>query len=226
MGTFIPILEKFELELLAKHSKEIKSRKNPLIAISGFSGVGKDTIALIVQNYFEKQGYDLKISGAGDFVRKIAVESGYSEKDLDKFMKFVKEEQNEEFAQKVDLEIEKHALKQGLLEGGIFVGRMATFAIGEWGLTLWITTSAEVIAERISSDKNRAEYGLDKEEIIKRVKLRDITDRNRLEQIYNVSFKLSLPKFDLIIENERKNKEELKNWIYKLLKEKFTDSKS
>ena len=56
----------------------------------------------------------MKIVGSGDFVRKIAVQSGWEEKNLDEFMKHIQKTQNEDFAEKVDIEIEKHALKTAL----------------------------------------------------------------------------------------------------------------
>ena len=53
---------------------------------------------------------------------------------MDEFMAHIKNTQDIEFAENVDIEIEKRALKTALLNGGIFVGRMAPFAIGTHGI--------------------------------------------------------------------------------------------
>ena len=90
MGTFIPHLRDYEEILLKKYSTNIEKRTTPIIGIGGFSGTGKDTVARFVQLYFEENHkISLKIIGAGDFVRKIAIESGWEEKNLDEFMKYI-----------------------------------------------------------------------------------------------------------------------------------------
>lgn len=220
MGTFIPHLRDYEESLLEKLSTKIEKRTTPIIAIGGFSGTGKDTVARFVQLYFKNHHkIFLKITGAGDFVRKIAVKSGWKEKNLDEFMKHIKKTQNEDFARKIDIEIEKHALKTALLEGGIFIGRMAPYAIGTHGITIWLEVAARVIANRISHDVNRSEYGMNEEELIQRIKSRDRTDGERLEEIYGISFR-DKKKFDLTLRNEGYSLEELNEKIAKFLSAK------
>ncbi|WP_455139661.1 cytidylate kinase-like family protein [Candidatus Hodarchaeum mangrovi] len=224
MGTFIPCLLEYENQLFENYKEKIRNRKLPIIAIGGFSGTGKDTVAKFVQEYFQREmGILLTISGAGDFVRKIAKESGYEEKRIDEFMKFIKETQNQEFAQKVDIEIEKKALKQALLTGGIFVGRMAPFAIGTHGITIWLEVSARIIAQRLSQDKLRSEYGMNQKELVQRIKSRDETDGARLEEIYGISFR-DKKNFDLVLRNEGVSINELKSIVEKLLISKKEES--
>ena len=221
MSTYIPHLQNYETELRDEFYSTIEKRTNPIIAIGGFSGTGKDTVALFIQDYFKNtHNLELKIVGAGDLVRKIANESGWKERNLDEFMKHIQLTQNKEFAQKVDIEIEKRALKIALLEGGIFVGRMAPFAIGTNGLTIWIEVTTEVIATRISQDSNRAEHGMDIKELIQRIKLRDSADRDRLEEFYGISFQ-DKKKFNFILRNEGYSIEKLKEIIKNILNENF-----
>ncbi|MHA1975138.1 MAG: AAA family ATPase [Candidatus Hodarchaeales archaeon] len=225
MGTFIPLLQEYEKEIFDKHLPQIKQRKNPIIAIGGFSGTGKDTVAKFIHDFFQQKfGLSLTISGAGDFVRKIAVQSGFEERNLDEFMKYIKDNQNKDFAQKIDLEIEKHALRQALLEGGIFIGRMAPFAIGTHGLTIWLEVSSHVIADRISKDPQRSEFGMDTEELITRIKSRDHTDGSRLEEIYKISFR-DKKNFDLVLRNEGYSLDKLRRIIEDLLEKKITEGK-
>ncbi|MFX1516959.1 MAG: AAA family ATPase [Promethearchaeota archaeon] len=221
MGTFIPHLRDYEEEIIREFSTEIEKRTTPIIAIGGFSGTGKDTVARFVQLYFkENHKISLKIIGSGDFVRKIAVESGWKEKNLDEFMKHIQKTQNEDFARKVDMEIEKQALKNALLKGGIFIGRLAPYAIGTHGITIWLEVAAKVIAARISHDVNRSEYGMNEEELIQRIRSRDRTDGERLEQFYGISFR-DKKQFDLILRNEGCSLEDLKKMIDEFLSQKF-----
>ena len=170
LGTFIPRLRDYEKELIEEFQTIINERITPIVAIGGFSGTGKDTVAYYVQEYFRKtHQVSLKIIGAGDFVRKIAVESGWKERNLDEFMKHIQTTKDRQFAVEVDIEIEKHALKTALLEGGIFIGRMAPFAIGSNGITIWLEVAAHVIAHRISRDPDRSEFGMNEEELIRRI---------------------------------------------------------
>lgn len=222
MGTFVPFLRDFEKKLLEENSRVINARTTPIIAIGGFSGTGKDTVASFVQQYFErKHQIPLKITGAGNFIRKIAIESGWKERNLDEFMKHIQTTQNQEFARKVDIKIEKYALKTALLEGGIFIGRMAPYAIGSNGITIWLEVAAQVIANRISRDTNRSEFGMSEEELIQKIKSRDSTDGRRLEKIYGISFR-DKKYFDLTLRNEGYSIEELKEIIEQFLDTKYT----
>ncbi|MHA1543423.1 MAG: hypothetical protein ACTSQH_10660, partial [Candidatus Hodarchaeales archaeon] len=78
MGTFIPRLKDFEKSLFNDFAQQINGNLNPIIAIGGFSGTGKDTVALFVKSFFQNNhNLTPKIIHAGEFVRKIAVESGW-----------------------------------------------------------------------------------------------------------------------------------------------------
>ena len=221
MGTFIPRLKDFENSLFNDFVQQINENLNPIIAIGGFSGTGKDTVALFVKSFFQNNhNLTLKLIHAGGFVRKIAVESGWEEKNLDEFMAHIKNTQDEDFAQKVDIGIEKHALKTALLQGGIFVGRMAPFTIGTHGTTIWLEVAASVIAERISSDPERSEYHMDHEELINKIQSRDKTDGERLERIYEISFR-DKKNFDLTLRNETFNLSQLQSIIEELLIQKY-----
>ena len=221
MGTFIPRLKDFEKSLFNDFEQQINGNLNPIIAIGGFSGTGKDTVALFVKSYFQNHhNLTLKLIHAGEFVRKIAVESGWEEKNLDEFMAHIKNTQDEDFAKKVDIGIEKHALKTALLQGGIFVGRMAPFTIGTHGTTIWLEVAASIIAERISSDPERSEYHMDHEELISKIQSRDKTDGERLERIYEISFR-DKKNFDLTLRNETFNLSQLQSIIEELLLQKY-----
>lgn len=223
MGTMIPLLREYETQLLTEHAETIRNRVAPIIAIGGFSGTGKDTVAFFIQHYFEKKyQFSLPITGAGTFIRKIAVESGWAERNLDEFMNHIKTSQHQKFAEEVDLKIEQYAIRMALLQGGIFVGRMAPFAIGTHGTTIWLEVSAPVIAARINRDPDRVEYGMPEQELIRRIRLRDSTDGDRLERIYGISFR-DRYNFDLTLRNEGMTLVQLKEHVRSLLDKKYRD---
>lgn len=196
----LPYLIPIEKELI-KNLKIKGKTKKPIIAISGMSGVGKDTHAFLLQKKLkERNGLNLEVSIAGHLVRKLAKEEGFEEKDMDKFMK--KYEESENFAENVDKRIEKTTLEKALRFGGIFVGRMAAFTIGRWGYTIWLTVSPEVAAKRLISDPKRPEFGLNLEEVSKKIFERDETDKKRLEKIYGIKFDELIKKVDLKISND------------------------
>ncbi len=218
MGTYLPTLLDTETEILSQYSVQIKTRNSPIIAIGGFSGTGKDTTALFVQQYYkERHKTNLNIIGAGILVRQTAKDLGYDKQDLELFTKSV--QTDPEFALKVDREIERRTLKTALLEGGIFLGRMTPFVVGDWGLTIWLEVAARVIAERISYDEARPEFGLNEAIIEKKIRLRDLTDGDRLEKTYQISFREAKTRFDLTLRNEDLSKEELEEKIYEFLEQ-------
>jgi len=192
--TFLPFLFDYERKLVEKYG--IEKPLHPVIAISGFSGTGKNTHAnLLRERILEEMGIDLEIFDAGKIVREIAVKSGISEDELYKFYKKYKN------LEELDKEIEKETLRKIILKGGIFVGRMSCFTAGKWGFKIWLTAPLEIIVKRIVSDPHRPEYGMDIEKAKEYIKKRDDIDKQRLEKTYGIKFDELVKKVDLIVEN-------------------------
>ena len=192
--TFLPFLFEYEKELVKEYG--IEKPLHPIIAISGFSGTGKNTHAnLLRERIAEEMGIELEVFDAGKIVREMAAKSGIGEDELDKFYsKFKKLEE-------LDKEIEKETLRKMIVEGGIFVGRMSCFTAGKWGFKVWLTAPLEVIAKRIVSDPHRPEYGMDVKKAKEYIKKRDETDKKRLEKTYGIKFDELIKRVDLVIEN-------------------------
>lgn len=210
--TFLPYLIPFEEELVKKLNIKDKPA-NPIIAIGGLSGTGKDTHASLLQKKLEERnGLELEVTVAGHFVRELAREEGFEEKNIEQFMK--KYETIEKFAETVDKKIERTTLELALRNGGIFVGRMAAFAVGRWGFTVWLTVSPEIAAQRIITDQKRPEFGLSLGEMVKKIVDRDKTDTRRLERVYGIKIKDLIKKVDLVVSNDYP-KEQVSEKIYK-----------
>ncbi|MHA2231298.1 MAG: hypothetical protein ACXAB4_02280, partial [Candidatus Hodarchaeales archaeon] len=73
MGTWLKWLESFERDLLQTLDSSDLPRNRLTIAIGGFSGVGKDTLAISLQRLFrERFGKNLSIVVAGETLRQLA----------------------------------------------------------------------------------------------------------------------------------------------------------
>ena len=201
--TLIPFLQNYETELCKNlHITSLNDLKGPIIAIGGFSGVGKDTLAINIRERLKSHGIDLKIYGSGQHIREYARRVGYSEAHLDDFLQEIKNDEN--FANEVDHFVDKQTLAQALGRGqGIFIGRMAPFVIGKWGITIWVSVQPETRATRLVTDPNRPEYGMPKEEVFQRINKRDDNDIERLQRIYNIKLKEIITHLDLQLENTK-----------------------
>jgi cytidylate kinase len=198
LGTWIKWLEIFEKDLLEKLAPKELPKSKLVIAIGGLSGVGKDTLANSLQRLFKENfGTHLNIIVAGQTLRQLARQDGFHESDLDEYMKKIT---TERLAEEVDRRIEQETLRKALTEeGDIFVGRMAPFTIGDWGFTFWLEADRNAIARRIVNDPNRAEFGMDEKEILKKLYKRDQTDSARLEEVYSIDIEEMIPKVNLIL---------------------------
>lgn len=212
-GTALPFLYKIEQELckiygLRLDDKPYKQLSGPVIAIGGYSGVGKDTLATGLKLLFKKKFHiDLRTTGAGTIMRSIAIEEGFQEAHLDQFLTKLK--QDKELGKKVDQIMEERTLSNALkMKKGIFIGRMAPFAIGGWGFSIWVQTDIEVNASRIINDVHRPEYGMSFAEVLKQLKTRDKEDKERLGLNYNIDLDSLISTSDLILDNSNSDIDE------------------
>ena len=206
--TYLPFLFDFEREIVEKFG--IKETKRPVIAISGFSGVGKTIHGKLLKKKIEKRlGIKLKIWESGEIMREIAKKFGY-----DDVKNFIKNFKNDKKLGEMDRRIERETLEKMILEGGIFIGRMTCFVAGKWGFKIWIEASPLKIAERLSKDPKRIEFGVSIEKIRRIVEERNRIDEIRLERIYGIKFEEVKKVVDLIVNNDE-DLEEVSEKIFK-----------
>lgn len=201
--TYLPRLRELEQRLLKEHGLP----KKPIIAIGGWSGTGKDTAAYNLQKLLAKDGIRLDVFVAGDIFRAAARKAGFSERELEKFSASLQSED-------LDIKVDNELLEQALTKGGIFVGRLAPAVIGEHGIKIWIETDSKVIAERISNDKERKEYGMPIAELAKRIAERNEVDAVRYKKIYGIDPEKLKTKYDLILDNSKLTKEQAAKKLY------------
>ncbi|MHA1167811.1 MAG: AAA family ATPase [Candidatus Hodarchaeales archaeon] len=217
MGTLIPVLVPLEERLINKRAEE--GKKKPLIiAIGGFSGTGKDTLSLsLIERIRKEMGIKLNRYNAGDIIRDIAVKEGFAPRDLDKFVDKIKDDRD--YSDKIDLKVEKQTLLIALEKGGVFTGRMAPFTIGGNGFTVFLRADYEIIAQRLSKDKNRDECGCPISKIAEKIRRRDKGDKKRLTRLYGIDFDKLLEKVDIILDSSHHSINESTERIYTAFKE-------
>ena len=143
-----------------------------------------------------------------------------AEAHLDDFLQEIRND--EDFAKKVDHFVDRQTLSQALSRGqGIFIGRMAPFVIGQWGLTIWVSVNPETRATRLVTDPKRPEYGLSKEEVFQRIKKRDENDIARLQRIYDVDLQSLINDVDCQLENTNNTIKKSENIAYEKILEKY-----
>ncbi len=200
MGTWLEKLVPFEKKIL----EELRIRNeleldHMVIAIGGLSGTGKDTLAANLKSFIEER-FDckLEIMSAGRFIRDFAEGKGYQQVDMDHFVTSIQD--SKEFKENIDLMVDQSILKTALEKGGIFVGRMAPFAIGNWGLSIYLKCSPAIVARRLITDPKRAESGQNYQKVKHKIITRDEADRKRLGEFYDTDFDQLLKKVNLIID--------------------------
>ena len=219
--TYIPFLHDYESELCRDlRISSPQDLKGPIIAIGGFSGVGKDTLAINIRDRLKANGINLKIYGSGQLIREYARRMGFEEAHLDDFLQEIRNDEN--FANEADHFVDKQTLAQALSIGqGIFIGRMAPFVIGNWGITIWVSVQPETRATRLVTDPNRPEYGLSKEEVFYRINKRDVNDIERLQRIYNINFSDVITQLDLQLENTKNTIRQSEQIAYETIIQKY-----
>ncbi len=205
--TLIPYFAETERKILAEGKTE-----TPIIAIGGWAGTGKDTAAKNLQTLLEKRdGIKIELHVAGDIFRAAAREAGYNEQRLDEFSASVKGDE-------LDKRVDGTTLRMALAQGGIYVGRLAPAVIGESGITVWMETDPKAIAERISRDPERKEYGLPIDELADRIEARNKADASRYERIYGTNPEALKTRCGLVLNNSKLTKEETAEALYKFVR--------
>ncbi len=152
------------------------------VTIGGPPGSGKTTVAKLISNQL---GYSHIYTG--DIFRGLAKEKGMS---LGDFSKLAEKDYS------IDIEVDTRQKELGAKDNIILEGRMARFMINP-DLSVWITAPFEERVRRISQREN-----LNYEVVFKDTELREKSEINRYEKIYNVDIS-NLASYDLVINSLR-----------------------
>jgi len=152
------------------------------VTIGGPPGSGTTTIAKIVS---KKLQYTHVYTG--DIFRNLAKEKNMSLEDFSKLAE-------KDFS--IDMEVDRRQKELGANDNIILEGRMARFMINP-DLSVWITAPIDERVRRIFLREN-----LNYTEAYKNTELRENSEKNRYQKIYNVDIS-NLASYDLVINSLR-----------------------
>lgn len=152
------------------------------VTIGGPPGSGTTTVAKIVS---KKLQYTHVYTG--DIFRNLAKEKNMSLEDFSKLAE-------KDFS--IDMEVDRRQKELGANDNIILEGRMARFMINP-DLSVWITAPIDERVRRIFLREN-----LNYTEAYKNTELRENSEKNRYQKIYNVDIS-NLASYDLVINSLR-----------------------
>jgi len=180
-----------------------------IITISGRPGSGKSSTANLVA---KELGYDR--FSTGDFMRKMALDRGITLADLGKLA---------ETDSAIDTAIDTESKKLRAREGTVIDSRLAYCFIPESFkvfLDLPLTISEERIRKDLRNNKLRGlSDPLKEEEIYKKTIARLESEQKRYRELYGISDYSDKSNFDLVVDTDTHNLEQVVEIILKRYKE-------
>jgi len=146
-----------------------------IITISGKAGSGKSTIAKLLAKKLSLKHYSI-----GDLMRQMAKEKGISLLELSELA---------EKDESIDKELDEKQIELGKKEKNFVIdGRLTAFFIPKADFKIFLECDDKVRAERILKDERETEKSKDINEMIKKIKRREESERKRYKEYYNVDY--------------------------------------
>ena len=156
-----------------------------IITISGKAGSGKSTAAKELAKKLKLKHYSI-----GDLMRQIAKEKNMSLNELSK---------SAEKDKSIDLALDKKQIELRNKTDFVIDGRLTAYFIPYANLKVFLECNDKVRAERILKDKREDEKSKSINEITKKIKKREQSERKRYKKLYNVDY-YDKKLYDLIID--------------------------
>ena len=145
-----------------------------IITISGKAGSGKSTISKLLAEKLNLKHYSI-----GGLMRKLAKEKNISLLGLSKLA-----EKNP----KIDEELDEKQIELRKKDNFVIDGRLSAFFIPNADFKIFLECKDNVRAKRILKDKRETEKGKNVNEMVKKIKEREESERKRYEKYYNVDY--------------------------------------
>ena len=156
-----------------------------IITISGKAGSGKSTVAKELSKKLNLKHYSI-----GDLMRKIAKEKNISLIELNRLA---------EKDKSIDTELDKKQIELRKKDNFVIDGRLTAFFILNADLKVFLDCDDKTRAERILRDERKDEKSEDINELFKKIKQREQSERKRYRQLYNADY-YDEKLYDLIID--------------------------
>ena len=149
--------------------------KMQIITIDGPAGAGKSTVAKLLSEKLKLRHYSI-----GDLMRAMASDKKMSLIELNKLA---------EKDKSIDFELDDRLKKLGKAKDNFVVdGRLTAFFIPNAEVRVFLDTDDKVRAERILKDKRAHEKSEDIDEMIKKIREREESEKKRYRQYYGVDY--------------------------------------
>lgn len=158
----------------------MSEKVNIVIALSGFHGTGKSTVAKKIANM-----YGLKYVSSGMIFRNLAKVMGMSLEELSKLA-----ETKPDIDYAIDDRLKKIARKGGIIADALLSGWMLKDIAH---IKIWFHAPLEVRIKRIADRENR-----DYKEVYKETLAREQSEINRFKRYYNIDLN-NLSVYDFVI---------------------------
>ncbi len=178
--------------------------KKEIITICGGLGSGKSSTA---DNVAKALGFQRFSSG--DFTRKIALEMGISVTELAK---------REETDKSIDNRVDDEVKKAGEIEKSVIDSRLAFHWIPE-SFKVYLDLPPEIAKERILNNlkentlRQDSEHASTSEEIYENIVTRLQSEKKRYREYYGIEDYTDRKNFDLVVDTNKNNLEEVVNII-------------
>jgi len=174
-----------------------------IITISGKAGSGKSTVAKELAKKLNLKHYSI-----GDLMRQIAKERNISLIELSKLA---------EKDDSIDIELDKKNIQLREENNFVIDGRLTAYFSPYADLKVFLDCDNKVRAERILQDKREEEKSKNLEELAKKIKQREESERKRYKKLYNVDY-CDKSLYDLIIDTTNLSISEVVEKIIKAAK--------
>lgn len=178
--------------------------KKEIITITGTLGSGKSSTADLVAKELGFRRFS-----SGDFMRKIALEMGMSLNELS-----IKAQTDENIDKKIDEEVRK----AGEMENIVIDSRLAFHWIPE-SFKVYLDLPPEIAKERILNNlkenelRRQSEESATSEDIHAKIISRRESEKKRYKEIYGIEDHADKSNFDLVIDTNKNNLDQVVNII-------------
>jgi len=175
-----------------------------IITISGKAGSGKSTVAKLLSEKLKLRRYSI-----GDLMRAMASDRGTGLLELNKLA---------EKDKSIDFELDERLKELGRAKNNFVVdGRLTAFFIPTAQVRVFLDTDDKVRAERIMKDKREQEKSKSVNEMIKKIRDREESEKKRYRQYYGVNY-LDKKLYNLFVDTTELNPDEVVEKIIKFVK--------
>ena len=165
-----------------------------IITLSGKAGSGKSTVAKQLAKKLNLKHYSI-----GDIMRQVAKERSVSLNELSKLA---------EKDKSIDTALDKKSIDLREENNFVIDGRLTAYFIHYADLKIFLDCNDKVRAERILKDERKDEKSKSINELIKKIRQREQSERKRYEKLYKIDY-YDKKFYDLMIDTTNLSIEEV-----------------